>query len=281
MHHGGHRGRHGHPVRARCARGAGGDRSNRCGRSRSFHVRQLRHSFACWWLEAGGSLTALQEILGHAWIVTDPAVRSARRGARPGRSREDSGTFGHTIGHSGLTKPLQVVYLRGRRGAGVVEQDGLENRCTCKGTVGSNPTLSASLVTLGGVPDAARRTFTSHAAQPALAPALRPCASLTKLITAAIFFDLLWPLWRRSNARGLDRAAGADAVVRPGWTGPSRCALPRGRSRDGSRRQVRVSRSVCPLPWAVVTVPPPVSPAHRYGEMFERLKEHDWKSCRR
>jgi hypothetical protein len=30
-----------------------------------------------------------------------------------------------------------------RRGAGVVERDGLENRCTGNRTVGSNPTLSA------------------------------------------------------------------------------------------------------------------------------------------
>ena len=30
-----------------------------------------------------------------------------------------------------------------RRGARVVDRGGLENRCTCKGTVGSNPTLSA------------------------------------------------------------------------------------------------------------------------------------------
>jgi hypothetical protein len=31
-----------------------------------------------------------------------------------------------------------------RRGAGVVDRGGLENRCTFTGTVGSNPTLSAS-----------------------------------------------------------------------------------------------------------------------------------------
>ncbi len=35
-----------------------------------FHVHQLRHTFACRWLEAGGSLVALQELLGHSTIVT-------------------------------------------------------------------------------------------------------------------------------------------------------------------------------------------------------------------
>lgn len=35
-----------------------------------FHVHQLRHTFACQWLERGGSLAALQEILGHTTIVT-------------------------------------------------------------------------------------------------------------------------------------------------------------------------------------------------------------------
>lgn len=35
-----------------------------------FHVHQMRHTFACRWLERGGSLAALQELLGHASIVT-------------------------------------------------------------------------------------------------------------------------------------------------------------------------------------------------------------------
>lgn len=35
-----------------------------------FHAHQMRHSFACVWLERGGSLAALQQILGHSTIVT-------------------------------------------------------------------------------------------------------------------------------------------------------------------------------------------------------------------
>lgn len=35
-----------------------------------FHCHQMRHTFACQWLERGGSLAALQQILGHASIET-------------------------------------------------------------------------------------------------------------------------------------------------------------------------------------------------------------------
>lgn len=35
-----------------------------------FHAHQMRHTFACQWLEQGGSLAALQQILGHASIET-------------------------------------------------------------------------------------------------------------------------------------------------------------------------------------------------------------------
>ena len=39
-------------------------------RVRDFHVHQLRHTFACRWIECGGSLPALQQVLGHASVVT-------------------------------------------------------------------------------------------------------------------------------------------------------------------------------------------------------------------
>lgn len=35
-----------------------------------FHVHQLRHTFACRWIARGGSLPSLQQVLGHASVVT-------------------------------------------------------------------------------------------------------------------------------------------------------------------------------------------------------------------
>jgi integrase len=35
-----------------------------------FHSHQMRHTFACRWLERGGSLAALQQVLGHASVAT-------------------------------------------------------------------------------------------------------------------------------------------------------------------------------------------------------------------
>ncbi len=53
-----------------------------------FHVHQMGHTFACQWLERGGNLAALQQVLGHASIETtqryarltdDAVMREAER----------------------------------------------------------------------------------------------------------------------------------------------------------------------------------------------------------
>jgi site-specific recombinase XerD len=53
-----------------------------------FHVHQMRNTFACQWLERGGNLAALQQVLGHASIETtqrhahlsdETVIREARR----------------------------------------------------------------------------------------------------------------------------------------------------------------------------------------------------------
>jgi len=39
----------------------------------------MRHPFACQWLVCGGTLAALQQLLGHASIVDEAVMREAQR----------------------------------------------------------------------------------------------------------------------------------------------------------------------------------------------------------
>lgn len=53
-----------------CSTGSFGRTVRRLSGVARFHPHQMRHTFACCWLEQGGSLAALQQVLGHASIVT-------------------------------------------------------------------------------------------------------------------------------------------------------------------------------------------------------------------
>src|SRR5262249_2065407 len=70
-----------------------------------------------------------------------------RVGGRVGELLDEAAGVGHGAWGSGrvsFRRAAWVVrYREARRGAGVVDRDGLENRCTGNRTEGSNPSLSA------------------------------------------------------------------------------------------------------------------------------------------
>ena len=75
---------------------------------------------------------------GHA----DAGVSSVKLPAALPRERVPEGV--ETAAWNFQQRSLRMRAADPRRGAGVVDQDSLENCCACKRTVGSNPTPSAS-----------------------------------------------------------------------------------------------------------------------------------------
>jgi len=63
-----------------------------------FHVHQMRHTFACRYLEAGGSLAALQQILGHASVVTTQRYARLSDGHVKAEAERIADEFGKILG---------------------------------------------------------------------------------------------------------------------------------------------------------------------------------------
>ncbi len=63
-----------------------------------FHAHMTRHTAACRWLEAGGSLAALQEILGHASIVTTQRYARLSEVHVKAEAERIAGRFGKILG---------------------------------------------------------------------------------------------------------------------------------------------------------------------------------------
>ena len=72
-----------------------------------FHAHQLRHTMACRWLEAGGSLAALQELLGHSSVVV--TQRYARLAETHVRAEAERLRVGERSGERDSASMLQVV----------------------------------------------------------------------------------------------------------------------------------------------------------------------------
>jgi Phage integrase family len=116
----------------------------------TFHA--LRHTHASMLIANGVDIVTISRRLGHSKTSTTldiyghlfkgadavPSTRSSANKVIRGFRLQ----FGCSFGFVPPPNFPKTLHFLMRRGAGVVERDGLENRCTGNRTVGSNPTLS-------------------------------------------------------------------------------------------------------------------------------------------
>jgi integrase len=74
-----------------------------------FHVHQLRHTFACGWIARGGSLAALQAVLGHSTVVTTERYgRISDELVRREAARIDAHTVAETVAAEPYESPRKA-----------------------------------------------------------------------------------------------------------------------------------------------------------------------------
>ena len=116
-----------------------------------FRLYDLRHTFGSRAVMAGVDLPTLKELMGHSTITmtmryVHPTPEHKKEALRKVERFQGTPKITPT---PEIVETRIVVDFKARRSGRVVEGGGLENRCTRKGTRGSNPFSSANLQAFG------------------------------------------------------------------------------------------------------------------------------------